>query len=156
MDSTITQNHKNVAAMIHASTFSKYLIPFGNFLLPLILWMSNKKDSLFVEHHGKQAINFQISLLLYGIALGILAVPLAFFTTWDFIGFSDFHEFNTHTIDISFRNFFHLGEHLVLWGVFGILGLSLFLLNVICTIIAAMRAHEGIAYRYPLTISFLK
>ncbi|MBC9796294.1 DUF4870 domain-containing protein [Sinomicrobium weinanense] len=156
MESTITQNHKNVAAIIHASTFSKYLIPFGNFLLPLVLWMSNKKASPFVEHHGKQAINFQVSILLYSIFLGILAIPLAFFTTWDFIGLSDLHELNTHVINFSFRNFFNLGEHLVFWSVFGILGLSLFLLNVICTIMAAMRAHEGMEYRYPLTISFLK
>ncbi|UGU16814.1 DUF4870 domain-containing protein [Sinomicrobium kalidii] len=155
MDSTITQNHKNVAAIIHASTFSKYLIPFGNFLLPLVLWMSNKKNSPFVEYHGKQAINFQVSILLYNIALCILAVPLAFFTTWDFMGFTNLSELNTHSIDINFRNIFNLGEYLILWGVFGTLALGLFLLNIICTIIAALRAHEGILYRYPFTIPFL-
>ncbi|RNL90730.1 DUF4870 domain-containing protein [Sinomicrobium pectinilyticum] len=156
MESTITQNHKNVAAIIHASTFSKYIVPFGNFLLPLVLWMSNKKASPFVEHHGKQAINFQVSILLYSIVLGIAVLPLAFFTTWDFIGFHSLTDFDTINIDTGFRNIFNHSEHFVLWGVYGILCLCLFLFNVICTIVAAMRAHEGIAYRYPLTINFIK
>ena len=116
MESTITQNHKNVAAIIHASTFSKYIVPFGNFLLPLVLWMSNKKASPFVEHHGKQAINFQVSILLYSIVLGIAVLPLAFFTTWDFIGFHSLTDFDTINIDTGFRNIFNHSEHFVLWG----------------------------------------
>ncbi|WP_268223814.1 DUF4870 domain-containing protein [Sinomicrobium oceani] len=155
MESTITQNHRNVAALIHASTFSKYLVPFGNFLLPLVFWMSNKKSSPFVEYHGKQAINFQVSILLYNIALGITAIPLALFTAWDFASFNFIGGMDTINIQTGLDSIFNHGEHFLLWGVYGILYLSLFLLNVICTIIAAMKAHEGLAYRYPMTVNFI-
>lgn len=50
---------KTLLVLIHISTFAKYLFPFGNFILPLVLWTSNKNDSAFVDHNGKQALNFQ-------------------------------------------------------------------------------------------------
>ncbi len=49
MATTLTKHERNLSAIIHASTFSKYFIPFGNFIMPLILWMSNKKQYDFVE-----------------------------------------------------------------------------------------------------------
>ena len=59
-------NHQNnIATFIHLSTFSRFIIPLGNFLGPIILWVANKDKSSFVDEHGKQAINFQISILLY-------------------------------------------------------------------------------------------
>ena len=75
MTETLSKHERNLSAVIHASTLSKYFIPFGNFLLPLVLWIGNKKEHGFVDYNGKQALNFQISLLLYSIILGIITVP---------------------------------------------------------------------------------
>ena len=74
-----TTHQKNLAAAMHLSTFSKFFIPLGNFILPLILWMMNKDKSEFVDAHGKQAINFQLSLLLYAIAAVIIMIPIALY-----------------------------------------------------------------------------
>ena len=156
MESSINQHQKNLATFIHASTFSKYFFPFGNFILPLILWTSNKTESAYIDHHGKQALNFQISILLYSIFLGILAIPVFFFTSWDFIGFSDIFDHNTHHFDIDFRNGFNFRGGLAYIGIAGILGLGLFILDIYCTISGAIKAREGILYRYPLTINFIK
>ena len=99
MTETITKHERNLAAIIHASTFSKYIIPFGNFLLPLILWTANKKEHKFVDYNGKQALNFQISLLLYSIVLGMISIP--FFISFlpdifehGVFNFPDFNGFN--------------------------------------------------------------
>ena len=73
-------NHQNnIATFIHLSTFSRFIIPLGNFLGPIILWVANKDKSSFVDEHGKQAINFQISILLYSIIIGMLTVPFFLF-----------------------------------------------------------------------------
>ena len=36
----------------------------GGFLLPLIIWMMKKDESRYVDKHGKQALNFAITLLI--------------------------------------------------------------------------------------------
>jgi hypothetical protein len=156
MESSITKHHKNLGAIIHVSTFSKYFIPFGNFIIPLILWTSNKNQSDFVDYNGKQALNFQISLLLYSMVIGIVAIPFFFFSAWDFIGFYDLLDHNTHEIHFNFRDFFSFSRGWIFLGISGLLGLALFVLDIFCTIIATIRANEGIMYKYPFTINFIK
>lgn len=156
MDSSINKHQKNLSAIIHISTFSKYIIPFGNFILPLILWTSNKKESEFIDHNGKQALNFQISILLYSIILGLIAIPFIIHSFWDFAHLVDISDHNTHSIDIDFDDIFDLGHGLIFAGVGGLIALGLFVLDVFCTIIATIRANEGIRYKYPLTINFIK
>ena len=88
-------HQKNIATFIHLSTFSRFIIPFGNFLGPIILWVANKDKSEFVDAHGKQIINFQISILLYSIIIGMLTVPFFIFKLFsgmDFIDFNGFHD----------------------------------------------------------------
>ncbi|ETN96511.1 DUF4870 domain-containing protein [Zhouia amylolytica] len=156
MNSSITKHQKTLSAIIHLSTFSKYFIPFGNFILPLVLWTSNKNDSDFVDYNGKQALNFQISILLYSLALGAISVIIALFSAWEFVHFVDIFEHNTHQIDIDLDNIFHLGSGLFFIGIIGSLLLGLLVLDVFCTILATIKAKDGIAYKYPLTINFLK
>ena len=38
----------------------------------LIMWMIKKGDSPFIDDHGREAINFQISLLIYYLVSGLL------------------------------------------------------------------------------------
>src|SRR5690606_11835489 len=110
MTKTLTKHERNLSAFIHASTFSKYFIPFGNFILPLVLWTANKKDCEFVDYNGKQALNFQISLLLYSILLGIISLPflLGFIPEIFHAGHFSFHDlenFNGFNFDFDFPNF---------------------------------------------------
>jgi len=69
-------DHNNIMTMIHHSTFSSLIIPLGNFIVPFILWIVNKDKSKFINQHGKQALNFQISILLYLLMGGIIALPI--------------------------------------------------------------------------------
>lgn len=49
---------------------------FTGFLGPLILWLVKKDASPFVDFHGKEALNFQITLLIVTTVLGTLAAVL--------------------------------------------------------------------------------
>lgn len=160
MESSITKHHRNLSSAIHISTFSKYFIPFGNFIVPLILWISNKNESGFVDINGKQALNFQISILLYSMIAGTVIFGFALFTAWDVINFINISDHNRHHVDFDldfdFDNPYSMSKSIILISIAGILGLGLLALDVVCTIIATLRANEGLEYKYPLTIPFIK
>ncbi|WP_034043824.1 DUF4870 domain-containing protein [Wocania ichthyoenteri] len=145
-------NHqKNIATFIHLSTFSRFLIPFGNFIGPIILWVTNKDKSDFIDAHGKQAINFQMSILLYAIILGTLTIPFFIFKIFsglDFIDFNGFHDFHINIGKPS--------PLLYIGGALGAFAIIAFILELVFIVIASLKARDGEIYNYPLTINFLK
>ncbi len=145
-------NHqKNIATFIHLSTFSRFIIPLGNFIGPIILWVSNKDKSEFVDAHGKQAINFQISILLYAIILGAISIPFFMFNIFngfDFIDFHGLHDFH-----------FNIGKPsplLYIGGALGGIAILGFILELVFIIKASLKARDGELYQYPFTINFIK
>jgi uncharacterized Tic20 family protein len=44
----------------------------GCVIAPLIIWQMKKEVSPFVDENGKEALNFQISILIYGVVAGLL------------------------------------------------------------------------------------
>ena len=160
MTESLTKHERNLSAVIHASTFSRFFIPFGNFLLPLVLWLANRKENAFVDYNGKQVLNFQISLLLYSVILGMISVPfvLGFLPNifeGGILNIRDFNEFN----NISFHfdsDWFRLGRFLWPIGITGMLQLSLFIINIVYTILGTIRTNEGEEFKYPITIKFIK
>lgn len=51
---------------------------FTGFLGPLILWLIKKDQSVFIAHHGRESLNFQLTLLLVMFALGSATFMLMF------------------------------------------------------------------------------
>ncbi|TCK66677.1 hypothetical protein DFQ05_1950 [Winogradskyella wandonensis] len=146
-----TEHHKNIATFIHLSTFSRFLIPFGNFLGPIILWIANKDKSEFVDKHGKQAINFQISILLYALIIGTISIPFFIFKVFngiDFINFNGFYDFHI--------NIGRPSPLLYITGGIGVLAFLGFLIELALIVRASLSARDGKDYQYPLTINFLK
>ncbi|WLD23676.1 helix-turn-helix domain-containing protein [Flavobacterium dauae] len=45
---------------LHLSVMLGYVLPLGNIILPLILWLSNKNKIDYVNEQGKNILNFQI------------------------------------------------------------------------------------------------
>lgn len=52
---------------------------FTGFLGPLILWLVKKDSSRFVDHHGRESLNFQITVFLVSFCLGAMAFVMMFF-----------------------------------------------------------------------------
>ncbi|KQC31555.1 DUF4870 domain-containing protein [Flagellimonas eckloniae] len=160
MAATLTKHERNLSAIIHASTFSKYFIPFGNFILPLILWTANKKEHKFVDYNGKQALNFQISMLLYSIVAGLISIPFFIHGLPDLFdgGFFGFHGLrNLNDINIHFdSDDFRFGRFFWPAGITGLIQVALVVINIVYTILATIRTNEGETFKYPFTIKFIK
>ena len=63
--------------LCHLSALCLFIFPaFGNILGPLILWLLKKNDHPFIDEHGKESLNFQISMTIYGIAAAITVIGL--------------------------------------------------------------------------------
>lgn len=104
------------AAIAHLASFTVYLTGIGFIIGPLVVWIIKKNEMEFVDDQGKEAINFNISVFIYAIVSGILALVL-----------------------IGFLLLFALG-----------------IFHLIMVIVAAINANNGMRYRYPLTIRFIK
>ena len=71
----VPAEHKTWAAMTHLSAFVMFLgIP--SVIGPVVLWAIKKEDSPYVDFHGKEAVNFNISFLIYAAASAVLILAL--------------------------------------------------------------------------------
>ena len=151
MTTTVKNPDKTVAAFIHLSTFSQFFFPLGNFIFPLIFWMAKKNDP-FVDEHGKQALNFQISLYLYTVFLFTIGVAGVILIGLN-LGIDDTFHLDQH---FNFSgNPFEAAPILIFVLTMAFLLLSLFVLNIYSVITATVKAFEGELYKYPLTINFI-
>jgi len=63
------------AMFAHLAGFGGIVVPvIGSVLGPLIIWLLKKDQYPFVEEQGKEALNFQITMLIYGVVSGLLWV----------------------------------------------------------------------------------
>lgn len=62
--------------LCHLTALAGFIIPFGNLLGPLVIWLIKKNEIPSVDAHGKESLNFQISILIYAIISGILVLVL--------------------------------------------------------------------------------
>ena len=59
--------------LCHLAALSGFLgLPFGHVLGPLVVWLIKRHEIPFVDGQGKESLNFQISMTIYGL----LALPL--------------------------------------------------------------------------------
>lgn len=66
----------------HLAGFSGYLTGVGWILGPMIVWLLKRSESPSVDAHGREAVNFQLSVLIYAVtlfALGFLTCGSTFF-----------------------------------------------------------------------------
>ena len=69
----ITKDARMWAMFCHLAGLAGFLMPVvGNIVAPLIVWQVKKEDYPFVDEQGKEAVNFQISMSLYGL----ITIPL--------------------------------------------------------------------------------
>ena len=112
---SISQEERQWAMFAHLSALVGLVIPFGNIIGPLVIWLVKKETMPFVDNQAKEALNFQITVTIAMVISAILILVV--------IGF-------------------------VLMYLIGLAALVL-------TIIAAIKANEGTAYRYPFTLRLI-
>jgi len=63
--------------LCHLSTFAYFILPpIGGILGPLLVWLLKKDEYAFVDDQGKEALNFQISIMIYSVVSGILVLAI--------------------------------------------------------------------------------
>ena len=65
---------KQMLIIMHLSQLLDLVTGIGGFIVPLILWLTQKDKVYEMDMHGKMIINFQISLFIYSL----ICVPLIF------------------------------------------------------------------------------
>ncbi|BDB52794.1 DUF4870 domain-containing protein [Flavobacterium ammonificans] len=150
----LTNTEKNWATVTHIGAFGQYLFPFGNFVIPIIIWSSKKNESEFIDNNGKQCINFQLSVILYSLILGAIFVPAFFITFLSHVTFNELiHDRNFIVQDLNFSD--NIG--LITTGAIAIFFLvCLKIAEFFLIIQAAVKTANGENYSYPLTIKFMK
>jgi uncharacterized Tic20 family protein len=108
-------------------------VPFGNVLGPLIVYLIKKDEDPFIAEQGKESINFQITVTIVGILLG-LGYIAGFFA-----------------VILESRNTM-LPWPLVFIPCF----FALAVFDVVSVAFAAMRSYHGEHFRYPVSFRFLR
>lgn len=73
VDPHATPSERTYATFQHLTLLLFHFIPIP--VIPaLVMWRSRAPESPFLDDHGKEAVNFQISLVIYFVVSAILAV----------------------------------------------------------------------------------
>ncbi len=71
-----SQDARMWAMFAHISAVAGFIIPFGNIIGPLLIWILKKDEFPFVNDQGKESLNFQISITIYVLVSIILVFLL--------------------------------------------------------------------------------
>jgi uncharacterized Tic20 family protein len=74
-------DEKKWAVILHLSPVAGYLIPLAGFVVPLVIWLLKRTDSQYLDHQGKEVLNFLISFTLYFVIclplmLVLIGIPM--------------------------------------------------------------------------------
>lgn len=112
---SVPEQDRSWAILAHLTAFLTAWFAFG-FIGPLVILLLRGDRSPFVRHHAVEALNFNLSVLIYAAISGLLVF--------------------------------------VLIGIAMLIVLGLIYLVAVIT--GAIRASAGRAYRYPITIRFVR
>ncbi len=89
----VSKDERNWGMFCHLAAFAGYVVPFGNIIGPLIIWLMKREESSFIDAQGKESLNFQISFTIYMfvafllifIFIGFILIPLLILMQFIFI-----------------------------------------------------------------------
>lgn len=78
-----SETERNWGMAAHLSALAGFVIPFGSIIGPLVVWLVKKDEMPFVDSQGKEALNFQITVLIGAmICLVLMLLIIGFFLLW--------------------------------------------------------------------------
>lgn len=72
----LTQEERTWAMIIHLSAFAGHFLPIAHLLAPLIIWQIKRETSAFLDDQGKEAVNAQLTVTIYGLVAAVLCIIL--------------------------------------------------------------------------------
>lgn len=79
----IMREDRQLIVITHLSQLVTLVTGFGSLIVPLIIWATQKEKVFQMDAHGKNIINFQLSLIVYFI----ICVPLILLFGLGILGF---------------------------------------------------------------------
>src|SRR5437868_14939128 len=80
METTANKDIRTWCVAAHASALLGFVVPYAFHILgPLIIWLAKRGDSPEIDAHGRESLNFQISMLIYNLIAGVLCLVLVGF-----------------------------------------------------------------------------
>ena len=84
---TVTADSRNWGVLTHLSAFVM-LFGIPSIIGPVVMWAIKKQEDPFVDFHGKEAVNFNISFLIYAVVsavsilvlVGVVLLPVVLLT----------------------------------------------------------------------------
>ncbi len=111
--------------LAHASAFIQF-VGVPSVVGPLVVWLIRRDDPV-VEPHARDALNFQLSILIYFVA----GIVVAFLAAITIVG-------------------------LVITGLIVILLLILVVLELVFALLGTLAASRGERYVYPMSLELIK
>ncbi len=78
-DGGASKETRTWAMWLHLSMLSGFIVPFAGLVVPIVLWQIKKEELPGIDPHGKNAVNWLISYVIYA--------AVAFALVFLFIGF---------------------------------------------------------------------
>ena len=72
VEASTSMTSRNWAMLLHLSTLLGYPVTVLGFLAPILIWQIKKDEFPELDAHGKEVLNFLISMLIYSVIAGIL------------------------------------------------------------------------------------
>lgn len=67
-------SEQTFCTVLHLGIFAGYLVPFLGWILPLVMWLTEREKSKRIDAHGKIVVNWLITYLIFGVALAIIPI----------------------------------------------------------------------------------
>jgi len=74
VDENATSDERTYAVFTHLSLLAHLLTGGLGIVVAIIMWLIKRDTSPFIDDHGREAINFQLSLIIYLISCGFLVI----------------------------------------------------------------------------------
>jgi uncharacterized protein len=76
-DQQTEKSARTWSMLCHLSALTLFIgIPFGNLAGPLLVWLLKRNEYPRVDEHGKESLNFQLSMTIYALFAALLIVVL--------------------------------------------------------------------------------
>ena len=75
--------NRQLLVLTHLSQLLDLVTGVGGFIVPLVIWLTNKDDVIDMDLHGKAILNFRISMFIYLL----ICVPAIFLFGLGILGF---------------------------------------------------------------------
>lgn len=75
-NANLTPEERDWGMFCHLAAFAGFLIPLGNVIGPLVIWLMKKDKYPFVDYHGKEVLNFQLTVLIALLVSWVLVFVL--------------------------------------------------------------------------------